>query len=238
MNRDDGDPDSLVGLAKRWLRTQLTFTGDPHKSRQQHREAERLEGEMTDRVEGHLQRAAYETLVPPGWKQRLEELQRQQDEQQGAREERDRAEHAARPRATLELTLAGDASGSLSAEVPVVVSWPAAEGEPLIIELEPLEPLTVGVHQLLGLMLAVPGYHGPGSYDLDDLAAADPDLERWDPAWYQLWLDSVDEPYYWVPDYGAASVTVASDERTLHLQMPVENAGSQRVEVLATIVLP
>jgi hypothetical protein len=51
-------------------------------------------------------------------------------------------------------------------------------------------------------------------------------------------LDSGDEPFYWVPDYGRAVITVEPDERTIRVRMPMENAGSERVEITATVVLP
>lgn len=235
-NDDQGQDDSLTGLAKRWLKSQLRFHGDPIKARRDRQEADALEDQMHDKVQEDAGRAVFNAVLPERWKQKLGDLERHQEEQRLRAEANKQAEHEARPRADVQLSVVGDVTGAFQGQIPTVVDRPSQPGEAMTVDLSPLEPVAVGDRSWRGFVFAVPHYTGAGTYDLTDLARiweAD-----WDPFWFQLWFESDDEPFYWVADYGAATIVVEPGERTLRVQMPMEDAGSHRIQVDATVVLP
>lgn len=237
MNKRDDQPESLMSLAKRWLKTQTRFHGDPHRAVHDRREADELESRMEEKVEQDVGRAVLNTVMPASWKQKLSEIERQSEERKAEAVRQRRAEHEARPRAELHARFAGDVLGAIQEPTPVVVYRPEATGDALTVELEPLDPIPVGGRYFLGLQFAVPAYAGPGAYDLSAMAAQN-GAEEWDPLWFQLWLDTLDEPFYWVSEYGPATVTVEPGERTIRVRMAMEDAGSTKVNLDATIVLP
>jgi hypothetical protein len=233
---DRDQRETLAGLAKRWLKTQLRFHGDPIKGRHDRDEAEAIETEMRDRVGEDVGNAVFNTVLPEGWKRKLGDLERYAEDQRLEAARRERAEHEARPRADVDLTFSGDLTGRVRASLPALVSHPESDGEPLTVDLSLLEPIPVGARSFRGLQFAIPAYAGPGSYDLTALyRRLDAD---WDPFWFQLWLESDDEPFYWIPDYGPASVALDSDARTVRLRIPWQDAGSTRLVSDATIILP
>lgn len=234
-NRGNLD-DSLMGLVKRWLKTQLRFTGNPQQGYRDRQEADRLEYEIQRRASDTATRTVVGALTPPSWKRKFSELEQRSQDQQRARERQQRAEHEARPRATVRWTFSGDVQGELGGEIPITVNRPEEPGEPLTIELEPLDPMPVGTKVFLGLRLAIPAYHGPGEYDLTLLARQAGD--DWDPSVIELWLDNTDEGYYWTPEYGPARISVGPDERDVRLLLTMEDPGSTHVQLDGTITLP
>ena len=62
--------------------------------------------------------------------------------------------------------------------------------------------------------------------------------DDWDPFWFQLLLDSTDDPFYWSSDYGPGTVTVSDGERKLEIRMSMQNAASMSIFVDARVVLP
>ena len=236
MSRQRGEEESIVGLAKRWLKLQFRFHGDPHRAVGERREAERIENRLEHKVKEDIGTAVVSALMPPSWKRKLGELEHASEERRAEADRRRRAEHEARPRAAVRLAFGGDVVGPLEAEIPIAVGWPDEAGDTLTVELEPLEPIAVGGRAFRGLTFAVPGYRGPGRYDLSTLAAAD--FDNWDPFWFQLWLESEDEALFWSPDYGQAAIEVDADEQALRLTMPMEDAGGTRVELDASVALP
>lgn len=95
------------------------------------------------------------------------------------------------PLATVSLSLSGDDSGELRAALPceVAVERPAdlghADGGPqplawLVVRVESHRPVSVGSTPLTALSVAVPDYHGPDHYDLDELRLrAEADQVEW-----------------------------------------------------------
>lgn len=231
------DRGSIGGLAKRWLKNQLQVHGDPRRAHRERQESEAIEEEIKDRAQEDLGRAVFNALAPAGLKEKLAGMERYKQEQAQREVERRRAEHEARPRAAVELSLTGDVSGSLSEQMPVVLNHPESAGEALALELAPLDEAGIGGRPFQAFIFAIPGYAGAGPYDLSAIAHAN-GMDDWDPFWFQLILDSEDEPFYWVPDYGRGLVTVEPDERTIRINLPMENAGSERVDVTATVMLP
>lgn len=231
------DKESFGGLAKRWLKNQLAVHGDPRRSYRERQESDAIEGRAKEKAQEDLGRALFDTLAPAGLKEKIAGLERMKQEEAQRRDERRRAEHEARPRADVQLSLTGHVSGQLTEAMPVVLNHPQEAGEALALELSPLDTASIGGRPFQAFSFAIPGYAGAGQYDLSAIAHAN-DMADWDPFWFQLVLDSGDETFYWVPDYGRAVITVEPDERTIRIRMPMENAGSERVEIDATVVLP
>jgi hypothetical protein len=231
----DGEQ-SLTGLAKRWLKLQFQFHGDPHRGVRDRREAEAIESELEDRVKEDVGRAAVMAAMPRSWREKLESFQEQATERQAAAEQERRARHAARPRARLRLSLTGAISGSLEVEVPADVIRPGEAGDPLLVVLESLEPEPLGGHTFLGVQFAVPSFTGPGRYDLAAMGQEEPALD-WDPLWFQLWIDQTDEPFFWSPGVGPGTIDVAADGRTLRARFKMQGAAGD-VELDAGLILP
>jgi hypothetical protein len=231
------DSGSIGGLAKRWLKNQLQVHGDPRRSYRERQESEAIEAEIEDRAKEELGRSLFNALAPAGLKEKLAGMERYKAEQEQLREERLRQEHESRPRAGVRLHLTGDVTGFLTEPMPVVLNHPEEAGEALALELSPLTAATVGGRPFQALLFAIPGYAGAGQYDLSTIAHAN-GMDGWDPLWFQLMLDSEDEPFYWVPDYGRGLIVVEEDERTIKVNLPMENASSERVQTSATVTLP
>jgi hypothetical protein len=224
--------ESIGGLAKRWLKTQLRFHGDPIKSHRDREEAEAIEQRIEEKAHNDAANAVVTALMPASWKRKLEGLERANEEGRVAREQQRRAEHESRPRVPLTLSLTGDLCGSLSTNIPARFEMPVEPGAALTIDLEPLEPIEFNGHQSLGLLLAVPNYSGPGTYDLTEIEARLRD-DTWDPLWFQLSIDTTDEGFFWSPDYGRATITVT--DASVHLKMPMSNANGIDVIVDALV---
>ena len=225
---------SLGGLAKRWLKTQFNVTLDPHQGRRNEQEARSIERQMHQRVEENTQRAVADAIIPQSWKDKMADIERRREEERAESARRRRAEHEARPRAQVQARFSGGATGELAAAIPVTVGMPDEPGQPMTVELEPLEPLPVGAHALLRFSVAVPAYAGHGTYDLRFYEQRD----DWDGTLVTLVLDSEDEPLYWTADYGPGVIAVGEDERTLRVRLAMEDAGSRHVDIDALITLP
>lgn len=237
MTGRNEDGNSMVGLAKRWLRTQLRFHGDPHRAARDRREAGAIEAELEDRAREEAGRAVVGALMPEGWKRKLSDWERQAEAGRAAEAQRRRREHEARPRAVVSLSLSGDVAGAIDEELPVRADRPSEAAGALTVELEPLDPLPVGDRVFRGFQFAVPHYHGPGPYNLSAMARGN-GSDDWDPLWFQLWMESDEEPFYWTSDNGAAAVEVGGDERSLRVRFPMEDAGGARLVIEGTIRLP
>lgn len=229
--------ETFGGLAKRWLKNQLATHGDPQRSYRERQESDAIEERVKDKAQEDVGRALFDTLAPAGLKEKIAGLERANAEGARQREERRQAEHEAKPRAEVQLSLTGHITGQLSEAMPAVLNRPQEAGEALALELSPLDTVEIGGRPFQAFSFAIPGYGGAGQYDLSAIAQSD-DMADWDPYWFQLVLDSGVEPFYWVPDFGRAVITVEPDERTIRVRMPMENAGSERVDVTATVVLP
>jgi hypothetical protein len=231
-SQKQGYKDLIVG----WLKTRLRFHGDPIKARRDRQEADDIEATLHENARDDIGRSAFETVMPESWKRKIGDLERHAEEQRAESARRQRAEHEARPRADVVLTFAGDVVGQIQTPLPALVTRPESAGEALTVELSPLEPIAAGGRSFRGIQFAIPAYAGPGAYDLAthyESTGGD-----WDPFWFQLGLESDEEPFYWVPDYGPASAVVELDEQTIRLRLPMQDAGSTRIDVDATVVLP
>jgi len=219
---------SLVNLGRRWLKTQLRFHGNPQRAYGNRQEADALETEMKDRAQEDLGRAVVGAHLPTSWKRTIDEIELQSA--QG------RAAHEARPRTAVRLMFSGDIRAELATDLPITVRRPVELNDPLLIEIEPLDPIQMADHTFGGLQVAAPAYTGPGSYDLGDHQARF-GLDGWDPYWRQLWLDGSDDASFWTPGYGPVALTVSSDEEIAWVHLPMLNAAGLSLTLDATIAL-
>jgi hypothetical protein len=231
------EKETFGGLAKRWLKNQLQVHGDPRRAYRERQESDAIEERMKEKAQEDIGRAMFNTFAPAGLKEKIAGMERAKQEEEQRRDERRRAEHEARPRADVQLSVSGHVDGQLNQAMPLVLNHPETAGDALALELSPLDTAAIGGRPFEAITFAIPGYAGAGQYDLSAIAHAN-GMDDWDPFWFQLVLDSSDEPFYWVPDYGRAVITVEPGERTIRVRMPMENAGSERVDVTATVTLP
>jgi hypothetical protein len=237
QNPKQEEEESLGGLAKRWLKTQLRFHGDPHRAVRDREEGRALEQQMREKVSDDVSRTVFDAVMPASWKQKLEDIERRTEEGKTERARQARAELEGRERAAIRLVISGDVSGSFEGALPVTVDRPEEAGQALAVRLEPLDPIVLGGRSLLYFTFAIPDYHGPGLYDLSAIAHGDKGDEI-DYSLFMLALDQDDEPFYWSPDYGPGTIDVGADARTLRVKLAMEDAGSARIMVDAAVELP
>lgn len=235
MTRQKHQEESIGGMAERWLKTQLRFHGDPIKARRDQQEADAIEQRMHDKVCGDATNAVVTALMPDTWKRTIASVELANEEGRVAREQQRRAEHEARPRVPTTLSLSGAVSGTVETDIPLLVHRPSQPGDALTINLEPLEPIQIGGHEFFGILLAVPEFAGPGTYDLNAIEER-LRLDSWDPLWFQLTIDTTDDGLYWSPDYGPGTITVT--DTSIQLQMPMSNGNGIDVQLDALIRLP
>lgn len=147
-----------------------------------------------------------------------------------------RAAHEARPRTAVRLVLSGDIRAEIATDLPITVRHPVEPNDPLLIEIEPLDPIQITNHRFGGFQVAAPTYSGPGSYDLADFQARN-GLDGWDQYRRQLWFDDSDDAFFGTPDYGPATVTVSTDEDIAWVHVPMRNAAGLGLTLDATIAL-
>jgi hypothetical protein len=155
---------------------------------------------------------------------------------QAAEEARERAERreeleamaASGATAELSLTIAGDDQGSA---VLVLPCERREEDGWLYVRLESPDLLPVGSTELAELSLAVPAFHGPGRYDLSELAARSDagEIESFDAL--EMYLNATgeaDERIFYVDVYGDAPVVEVTGT-SLSFDLPMASAvGSIR----------
>jgi len=234
VSGDKGE--GLAGLAKRWLKTQLSFDGNPVSGARRNREADAIEREMEDRIEEEVGRTVVNTLMPESWKKKLSDLEHYQEKQRAESEQRRRAEHEARPRAVVNLSFRGGVQGELRQDVPVRVTRPGEFDSSLLVELEALDPIAIDGRAFKSMVFAIPNFAGAGRYDLAAIANGPDDII--DYTQYGLMISDHEEGYYWSPDYGPALFEVDQDQRTIRIEMAFEDSGSVHIDLTGTIVLP
>lgn len=223
-------------LIIRWVKSQLRFHGDPVRARRDREETEAIRETINDRMHEDVQRAVVNAVLPNSWKRKMGELEQAAEMRKVEAAQRERAEHEALPREEVQASFGGVIAGQVRQQMPIVVNWPDENVDAVIVQIKPLDPIRVETRSFNGLDFAIPNFQGPGHYDLSALYQRDG--ESWDPFWFQLFLDSYDEPFYWVPEYGAGTVDVGPDGRTVRLHLPMENAGSERLTVDLGLSLP
>lgn len=236
--------DNLGDLARRWLKTKKTelLTGNRRERESAEYENANVQRQIGDEVSHRGARAAIPAYREWDDRRLAAEAQREADELA--------AIHAL-PLAGVGLALRGEYTGTWSGQLPCRVSRDrlddeeveaagGAAGEVLRVELvaPPDDVPVVAGAPLFGWRFAIPGFAGPGSYDL---GARGEEIDRGD--WgldfsdYELTLGSTDEPSYWTPYSGGAAVEVADDERTLVVRMVVSGPGGD-TDVSAHVNLP
>jgi hypothetical protein len=235
---DTPDAGSLSGLAKRWLKTQLKFHGDPIKAAQDRREAEAIEYEARERAEYEAGRTLVNALMPSSWREKLQSLERQNELGRQQRAEQDRASILARPHARVDLRFSGDVSGNLTAEIPVEVSWPDDDGSWVRIVLETVEPVAFGAHLFRGMQLAIPVADARTGTPVHLGVAAERYVADWDPLDAQIWLDSDASSFYWSSDAASPQFWPRAGLSSFDLIFPARDEMGQNVRVEGSISLP
>jgi len=245
-----GREESFGALARRWVKKsveELTTT-DRHERDAADREQERTERDLKDKAVGE---AVLSTI--PGlrdFKERQEAAQLASEQQRAADEA---AEIAARPLAGIGLTVTGEVDGMWSGQLPAKVERvPATHPEPdelewnpwageasLSVELTapPAGRPVIGGAVLFSWTFAIPGYAGPGTYDLQvigqERAEGGAELDAMD---FALALGEEEEPFYWYSEV-PGSIEVAGDERALVVRMTMASASGE-IGVVASVNLP
>lgn len=225
------DSGTLTGLARRWLKTQLQFHGNPQRAYRDRQEAHALEQEMRDQAGDEIGRAIFNAVMPGEWKRKINSLDEQRVEQELRRTQRRRAEHLALPRADVTLTFRGAIRGTIEAEMPARITWPGEEGVFATIELEPLTPLDVVGRIFNGLRIALPARDAESGAAVNLSSAVARYARDWDPLDAQVWFDGADEPFFWSDVYGSAHLWPAPGLDMLQFLMPVQNAAGERVSI-------
>lgn len=227
--------DSLTGLAKRWLRTQLQVHGNPQRAYRDRQEADALEQEMRERASDQIGRAIFNSVLPTDWSRKIDALEAERVAQDARRAQQRRIEHLALPRATVSLTFRGAIRGIVAADVPARVEWPGGEGVFTTIELEAVEPIPVDGRQFLGIRLALPARDARAGNPVNLSRAAEQHARSWDPLDAQVWFDQTDEPFFWCDEYGAGHFWPAPGLDMMQFLLPVQNASGERVSIEGTI---
>lgn len=216
------DVRDLGGMARRWLRTKKTelLTGNRREREHAEYEAHQTQQQMADAVIGEAAKSMFPALRHA--EERRVQAAAEADEQR-------RAEVGALPRARARVTVRGEGiDGTWEGEVPVRTGVEEGDPEPpsLVVELVALDdvPIPLGGHRFLGASLRVPGFHGPGDYDLVAILAEHEAAGfGYEPYDWDLAIDQRDETYCWQPDIGAARVTVRGNldlSAEMHMQSP------------------
>lgn len=204
------DEQGLGELAKRWWRAKRTelLTGNNLQRQSAATEAGNAGRDLGNRV---VAQATYAAIPSLGrWKAG-------QDAAAARRAAAERDEILALPTANVALDVSGARHGTWTGELPV--RWDVDPDDGLSVELVVLDDAApfLGAEAFLGLHVRVPGYSGPGHYDLAALArdcADELDATDWSAC-----LGNRDEPYYWVPGACAGTVDVAPGSLTAWLEM-------------------
>jgi hypothetical protein len=242
--------ESFSGLARRWMKKtveELTAT-DRNEREAADFAQQRAEQDMREKATEE----AWLTAIPG-----LRDLKERQEADRIAGEERREAEHAAeigaRPLAGVGLTITGDVEATWAGQLPALVERIAAatpdpeelEYDPwagearLRVELTspPASQPVIGGLPLAGWSFVIPGYDGPGTYDLmaigQQRSEAGVDL---DAAEYAFALGGWDDPFYWYSQV-PGSIEVGADERALVVRMSAQSAMGS-VDIVASINLP
>ncbi len=239
--------DGLGGLAKKWLQAkakELT-TADRH----QRDAAEYRADETARQLKNDSIGEAVMTAVPGLRKLRdKQEASQQQAEERREREIQD--ELASRPVGQLELRIDGAVDATFRGTVPALLEvrepeGDDAEGDPfastptLVVDLGPVaeqSPVPGGL-QVHGWRFEVPGYTGPGTYDLaaSGMLRRDADAEPEYIDW-QLYFGDEHEGFFFQPDIGPSVVTVTDEPLRLAIAMTLTGStGDIRVDAALTL---
>ena len=241
--------DGLGGLAKKWLKAKATeLTTADRRTREA---ADHAADETARQLRNDSVGEAVMTAIPG--LRRLRDQQLEGARQSAARQEQAwRDELAARPVASLRLTLRGALDGTWSGTAPTSAEVVAASaddddrdpfaGRPaLVVDVGPLAPATPpeAIAPLAGWHFEVPGFDGRERYDLAEIGmarrAADAEPEYID--WALSFGDDHEQQFFFQPDLGAATVEVADGGRRLAVTMTMVGDPGE-VTVDATIELP
>lgn len=126
--------------------------------------------------------------------------------------------------AELTLTISDDQVAAIAEVLPCVRT---EENGWFIVRLESPDPIPVGSGSLAELSLAVPGFDGPGRYDLAELArrSESGEMESWDAL--DMYLNptgEADDRIAYVDVFGEAPVVIEVGETSLSFDLPMASA--------------
>lgn len=245
-----GKDESFGALARRWVKKSVEelTTSDRHERADASVEVNRTEHDLREKAG---EEAVYTAI--PG----LRDLRDRQEAARAAevaqRAADEAAEIAARPLAGVGLTFTGQVDASWSGQLPANVERVASttpdpeelEWNPFAGEATLRVELTapIGAQPVIGGLafarwgFAIPGYAGPGTYDLQAIgqqrAEAGSELDAFD---YALSLGTDDDPFYWYAEV-PGSVEVADDEKALVVRMTMVSSWGE-LRVVASVNLP
>jgi hypothetical protein len=124
------------------------------------------------------------------------------------------------------VTLSGMVKGSIDTGLSATTE---EDGGQLFVTVESVDPVSLEGGTFTGFTFAIPGYHGPGTYDLG--ASEQPGLP------YELWLQESQEGFFWTGEYGPGIVVVKADGKTMQVSFVFRDPGSNQVELEATVRL-
>lgn len=234
----------LGKMAAKWLQAKAkeVTTANRHE-----RDAAEYEADETARqLKNDSIGEAVMTAVP-GLRKLRDRQEQQQRENEERREREEQEELASRPVAHAEVALTGAMAVTWTGTVPVRldVVEPDPDDDPdgdpfgriakLVVDLGPITAPTAapGTELLAGWRFEIPGYTGPGTYDLAASgmqrreADAEPEYIDWG-----LRYGEHDAAFYFQPDIGPSAVTVTAERIDITMSLT-----GDRGQVTASAVL-
>ena len=244
---------SLGGLAKKWLKAQ---SKELLAKDRRERESASVAGNQAehDLKEKATEEAIYTAV--PGLRDFVDKQEAAKLAADAERAQRRVDEIAARPLAGVGLSITdahGVAIGSWSGQLPAQVSTEAEHeydadadeervtGHALVVDLTPRDDAipVIANQPLLGWRFQIPGFTGPGTYDLTAVYQAREDAGNGlDYTEFCFGLGGWDEPLYWTPYTGSGSVEVGADGKALVVRLTVEGASAGPWDLVASVNLP
>jgi hypothetical protein len=247
------DDKSLGGLAKKWLKAQSKelLARDRHERAAASVAGNRAEHELKEKA---TEEAIYTAV--PGLRDFVDRQEAAKVTAAAERERRRDEEIAARPLAGVGIGITdadGVAIGSWSGQLPAKVTTEdeyeyledSGEervcGQSLVVDLTARDDAVpvIANQPLLGWRFQIPGFTGPGTYDLTAVYTAREETGNGsDYTEFCFGLGGWDEPLYWTPYTGSGSVEVGADGKALVVRMTLEGASAGPWELVASVNLP
>jgi hypothetical protein len=162
-------------------------------------------------------------------KEDLEKAKADSELREAEEAEEDRAEERAERSAGVgqsRVTLRGAVNGTIDSGL---AAKSEEDGDLLVVTVEPVDPVPVEGGSFVGFTFAVPGYTGPGTYDLG--TADQPGLM------YELWLEPMEEGFFWAREYGPGIVEVSDGGSKMEVRFVYRDPGGKQVDLEGTVQL-
>lgn len=230
----------MAKIGKDWAeakKTELLTTDNRQRDEARHQQ---------DQVERAANREAgtsfLEAVLPETWSQRItdarpENVAARQAEADAQEATERRVRLAGQATGRVSLTVAGGEQGGLDLDLPVSIEErdggePYDDGPPpldwLLVRVESADAVALGTTTLTELSVAVPGYRGPGRYDLVDLMRRGEagEIEWWEVLDIYLVRGVEADDTTWYPDLSTGPAWVEVAEGSLTFDLPMQSAVS------------